>query len=70
MRDLQGLLALVGSADEIAPVDAARFSLTLGDVITGACTTYPQRSEAPNKQSKPKLPWSDQRGTLHICEAG
>jgi hypothetical protein len=39
-RELQELLAFIGSPDEIAPMDTAHFARNLADVITGACTPF------------------------------
>ena len=44
VRALQDLLAVIGSPDEIAPMDTLHFGRKLADVITGACTRGRSRS--------------------------
>jgi len=46
VRALQDLLAVIGSPDEIAPMDTLHFGRKLADVITGACTRGSSREFA------------------------
>jgi len=46
VRALQDLLAVIGSPEEIAPMDTLHLGRKLADVITGACTRGSSREFA------------------------